>query len=357
MTSTDSNTSCQHMSIMDVSKCTTTTTAMLRTISVPIVFGLLFSCIQGNGYTPGSLESFSPLQITGLAVLHSLKSELQDRIQVPEALENTPTTEISEKTLNDDHSNLTTVHIQTSITSELNRPAFKFFSNILKHEDRGVIKNYVHNNGLGSDPSSLHFIEREKSIRFIRVENTEFIPLERDYFIQPANYNDFSGGYKRHYKLIPSDLLLGPMYSVISHFIHYHHLPENTTILVQLQSSIIRANSTKGDVTGQGIHTDGADDAMLVCVERDDVIGAENELHAALDGSQPLTKPTVLEAGDGVVFRDNQIFHYVSDAKTNVPVTRRTLILMHSPEEGNGKVNPRNNQGTRKASIRLRKQQ
>ena len=147
------------------------------------------------------------------------------------------------------------------------------------------------------------------------------------------------------------------MHSVILHFIQYHALPINTTILVQLQSSIIRSNSSKGDVTGQGIHTDGADDAMLVCVERDDVIGAENEFHAALDGIKPLTKPTILEAGDGVVFRDNEIFHYVSDAATNVSVTRRTLILMHSPEEGNGISNPRNNQGTRKATVQIRNHQ
>ncbi|CAL4096175.1 unnamed protein product, partial [Meganyctiphanes norvegica] len=178
----------------------------------------------------------------------------------------------------------------------------------------------------------------------------------KNYFVQSNNYNDFSGGYRRYYELIPEDLVMGPMYNLISFFIDHLNIPANTIIIAHLQSSIIRVSDDDGDITGQGIHTDGCDDAILVCVERDNVQGAENQFHASLDGTQPLGNSTILEAGNGVVFRDNKIFHYVTRATTTIPVARRTMILIHSPFDGTGEVNPKNQHGTNAATVKLRQE-
>ncbi|CAL4098804.1 unnamed protein product, partial [Meganyctiphanes norvegica] len=237
---------------------------------------------------------------------------------------------------------------------ETHHPLFQFFKNILSPTEREELNNFVWNSGLGPDPTSKHFLERNKNIRFIKVLEEGFEMNNKNYYSQSEHYNDYPGGFKRYYELIPEHLIIGPMNNAISFFIEQVKIPVNTIIMVQLQSSIIRANDNGRDVTGQGIHTDGSDDAMLVCIDRNNVQGAENQFHAALDGTQPLGNSTILEAGDGVIFRDNKLFHYVTDATTTVPLARRTLILIHSPEDGSGNVNPTNQYGTNDATVQLR---
>ena len=63
-------------------------------------------------------------------------------------------------------------------------------------------------------------------------------------------------------------------------------------------------------VTGQGIHTDGANLAALLCIHRQNVKGALNTFHDNLLGSQPLCEPTVLEPGKIAYFKDNSLYHH-----------------------------------------------
>ena len=68
-------------------------------------------------------------------------------------------------------------------------------------------------------------------------------------------------------------------------------------------------------MTGQGIHTDGADRAMLVCLHRGDKIeGAENVFHASLDGMEPLCEELPLQNREGLYFKDNSLYHTVTRA-------------------------------------------
>ncbi|CAL4200378.1 unnamed protein product [Meganyctiphanes norvegica] len=232
-------------------------------------------------------------------------------------------------------------------------PPFQVFKNILSPTECKNISEFVHNVGLSPDPSSLYFLERNKNIRFIKVVDGGFEIMNKNYFKQSDKYNDFSGGYDRHYDLIPEHVVLGPMFNLLTFFIEHLSIPVNTIILAHLQSSSIRANIDGGDVTGQGIHTDGSDDVMMICVKRDNVLGAENQYHASLDGSQLLGSST-LEAGDGVVVKDNEIFHYVTKATTNEPIAHRIMIVIHSPFDGNGDQNPNNKLGKNPATNQLR---
>ncbi|CAL4064761.1 unnamed protein product [Meganyctiphanes norvegica] len=232
-------------------------------------------------------------------------------------------------------------------------PSFQVFKNILSPTERKNLSEFVHNVGLSPDPISLYFHERRKNICFIKVVDGGFELMNKNHFKQSEKYNDFSGGYERYLDLIPEHLVLGSMSNLLTFFIEHLRIPVNTIILAQLQSSLIRDKIDCGDVTGQGIHTDGTDDFMLVCVERDNVNGAENQYHATLDGSQLLGKST-LEAGDGVIVKDNEIFHYVTNATTIEPIAHRIMILIHSPFDGSGEQNPNNKLGTNPATNQLR---
>ncbi|CAL4112146.1 unnamed protein product [Meganyctiphanes norvegica] len=304
-----------------------------------------------------------PLQCSGVSSDESiLDSQRLDIIQPEESSsifeKNTQTSSIQYfKTDNSCHKNKTLVGIDSDEKCKIEtpRPLFQFFKGILSPTESKELCEFVWNTGLGADPTSKNFLERNKNIRFIKVLEKGFETNDQSWYMQSEQYNDYSGGFKRYYDLIPEHLVMGPMYNVIASYIDYLKIPTNTIFMIQLQSSIIRATDNgDGDITGQGIHTDGCDDAMLVCIDRDNVQGAESQFHASLDGTQPLGDSTILEAGDGVIFRDNKLFHYVTKATTTEPVARRTMILIHSPFDGSGDLNPTNQYGTNDATVQLR---
>ena len=200
--------------------------------------------------------------------------------------------------------------------------------------------------GLGKDSSSDHFLARQKAIAFVYVDKSEIFRLDQNYFIQNSTYNDFSGGYKRFYKLIPQKIIKGAAKQEILNFQRHNGIPDKTIMLVQIQSSfaLAAASSPERDevvvrkrsnsVTGQGIHTDdGTCHGMLLCLERTNVLGAENSFFEDLSGERRLGNPTVLEAGDLVYFCDDKIYHYVSPAQradSSAPM-RRSIMLIHFP--------------------------
>ena len=202
-------------------------------------------------------------------------------------------------------------------------------------EDRGKLNQYVLYGGLGNDPSSQHFLHREKSIRFIMTlgDNFNYVCLTQNFFIQSAKYNDFSGGYKRYYDLIPEEIVRGPMHETITFFLKHHKYPNKHILLLQVQSTFLSEGNNSGDVTGQGIHCDGNDDIMILCTQRYNVCGAENQFFQDLEGKQELTSKLVLEEGDACLLRDNKIFHLVHNAHTTEEQGRRTMILIAGPAE------------------------
>jgi len=213
------------------------------------------------------------------------------------------------------------------------------------------------------DPTSSFFAERFKAIRYVTVKGDKVETFEQDYFIQHAGYNDFSGGFKRHFNLIPEELFQSVLADVVLKFSRYYCIPDGTILFVQIQTSLLEENSRRQSITGQGIHTDGHDRAMLLCMHRGShVRGALNQFHQQLDGSEPLCDPVLLEAGDAVMFKDNEIYHYVTPGKGISALdagdsdTRRTMLLIHSPAECNldGGMSQTNSLRTSKKRITLR---
>ena len=116
-------------------------------------------------------------------------------------------------------------------------------------------------------------------------------------------------------------------------------------------------------MTGQGIHTDGADRAMLVCLHRGDKLeGAENVFHASLDGMEPLCEELPLQNREGLYFKDNSLYHTVTRAQVgkyqNLEQVSRTMMIMHAPAEiyMQGLPNPNNTLGANESDVKLRGQ-
>jgi len=204
---------------------------------------------------------------------------------------------------------------------------------------------------LGIDPSSNYFTRRTKNIAYVLCINGAWFQLRADYFIQPHQYNDFSGGYKRQYREMPSTFLdCKATQTVLNAFKATYGIPDNEPILVQVQTSHVTTDDAEKCLTGQGIHSDGADRAILVCLERNNIQGAENAIYADLEGKRALINPFVLEEGHAMLWHDNQVFHDVQPAQVTDPTleSSRTVLIAHYPAAHylNGTVNPNNTLGT-----------
>ena len=112
-----------------------------------------------------------------------------------------------------------------------------------------------------------------------------------------------------------------------------------------------------------GIHTDGVDNAALICLKRENINGAENSIHYDLAGARNVLEPFVLKEGHILFWRDNKVYHYVNPASL---VNRekqgvRTMILLHYPAifVVTGETNTNNTLGRKvfERDRQLRKQQ
>ena len=161
--------------------------------------------------------------------------------------------------------------------------------------------------------------------------------LSQNYFNQPIIYNDnpVQGGIKRSYKLLSDDVVESPVFKkILGDFTkQFSSIGPGTVVLAQLQTTTEWA--TNGDVTEQGIHTDGADVAMIVCLERKNVMEgtATNTLYEDVKGERIVMGPQTLEEAEAVFWIDSAIYHDVTNIspkfKENGPAVR-TVLLLHA---------------------------
>ncbi|MBP0022299.1 MAG: 2OG-Fe dioxygenase family protein [Cyanobacteria bacterium SBLK] len=199
---------------------------------------------------------------------------------------------------------------------------------------------------LGPDPSSRHFTKRTKNIAFVFSERGNWFQIAQNFFNQAVYYNSFSGGYKRYYRELPREFLQCQVtQKILSQFQKIYEIPENELILVQVQTSHVYPGDENKCLTGQGIHSDGADKAMLICLKRENIDGARNAIYADRQGKKAVLSPFVLQAGDALFWKDNTVYHYVESARARSEWGgTRTVLLAHYPAIYylNGRVNPNN---------------
>ncbi|MEL6582126.1 MAG: 2OG-Fe dioxygenase family protein [Cyanobacteria bacterium J06621_12] len=187
---------------------------------------------------------------------------------------------------------------------------------------------------LGVDPSSNYFTQRTKNIAYVLSINEQWFQLDAQCFIQAEQHNDFSGGYQRCYQKMPRQFLAcEATKKVLNAFKSAYNIPDHELILVQVQKSHVTNENAGQCLTGQGIHSDGADRAMLVCLERNNVAGAKSAIYADLAGKRSLIKPFVLEEGKAMMWHDNHVYHHVQPAEVieSEKEGTRTVLIAHYP--------------------------
>lgn len=204
---------------------------------------------------------------------------------------------------------------------------------------------------LGPDPSSTHFTKRAKNIAYVICLEGQWFQIRADYFIQPQEYNDFSGGYKRSYREMPKRFIdCSATQKVLFAFKSAYQIPDKEPVLVQVQTSHVNPNNAGQCLTGQGIHSDGADRAILVCLDRYNIMGANNAVYGDLAGRQTIMPPFQLEEGHAMLWHDDKVFHHVAPAQVVDPKApgTRTVLIAHYPATHylSGRINPNNSLGT-----------
>ena len=185
---------------------------------------------------------------------------------------------------------------------------------------------------LGPDPG---VSSRTKSICFLMLGNDgKFRKLAQNSFNQPKLYNNNEklAGFKRYFNRLSDECTeSGPMIKVLEFYKDHFKITPGSTVLAQIQES--RVEEKVDCITEQGIHSDGADNAMIICLKRKNVKGASNELFYDIDGRYPLMKPTTLTPGDAVIWRDNEVYHNVTPMMPENPDKGpglRTVLLLHA---------------------------
>jgi len=187
---------------------------------------------------------------------------------------------------------------------------------------------------LGPDPSSLHFANRTKNIAFVLCLNGRWFQLNHGFFNQHAGYNDFSGGYRRHYRQLPAAFVDSlPAQRLLHAFKDTYAIPDGKLVLVQVQATNLTPHNQGKCLTGQGIHSDGADCAMLACLRRENVSGARSAVFRDADGDDSVVSPHVLEEGEVLFWRDNEVYHYVEPARLvdDECDGTRAVLIAHYP--------------------------
>ena len=137
----------------------------------------------------------------------------------------------------------------------------------------------------------------------------------------------------------------------------YFNIPENELIITQIMRCHFKPEDTVEGVskciTGQGLHTDGSDAAMIMILERENIKGAANFFTYDIEGNHydEDMKATTYEVGDVLLWEDNAIYHDVSRAELKDPTKEghRAILVTNYPAAHyiEGTTNPNNTLKTR----------
>lgn len=200
---------------------------------------------------------------------------------------------------------------------------------------------------LGPDPTSKTFATRAKSIGFVICFHGKWFQISQDFFNQASDYNNASGGYRRYYRQLPLDFIESPVSQrLLNNFKSLYDIPDGQLVLLQVQTSQITEENEGKCLTGQGIHSDGADKAMLVILKRSNVVGARSSVYTDVNGLAPIVSPTALQEGEVLFWKDNEVYHYVEPAALSEKskIGERTVLIAHYPAMHyiTGRSNPNN---------------
>jgi histidine decarboxylase len=136
--------------------------------------------------------------------------------------------------------------------------------------------------------------------------------------VQPTAFNPVHGDLVRQYAAIPTQLIeSAPFRALLAAFAAQFDAPRDDVILAQLQR-ITCCDAALGHPAIEGYHQDGNRYAAIVCVARENIAGATTRLaHDKHGGASSICYERVLQPGDALFFRDDQVFHYTTPISVN----------------------------------------
>jgi hypothetical protein len=131
-------------------------------------------------------------------------------------------------------------------------------------------------------------------------------------FYQSSDLNNHNGGILRNYKNIDDVVLDNPYFKYyIELFIdkiryEYKYTPKYLNVH-QIRVIIDNNNNT---VVPEGIHRDGFNMIMIVCISRENIKGGINEVYK---DSNNILNSTQLNPSDAIIINDNKVLHNVTE--------------------------------------------
>jgi hypothetical protein len=136
----------------------------------------------------------------------------------------------------------------------------------------------------------------------------QFERLPHRAYVTYSKYNSVAGGIKREYQPIVTDF--------VEHIrLAAESIPLDTGEDWQInvhQYRIFVNPELKGVIVPEGLHRDGHEHVFIGVYSRHNVTGAEMSLRPLDDKETPFVT-TTLQAGQGVVFHDARMWHYVTE--------------------------------------------
>ncbi|MBG0566365.1 2OG-Fe dioxygenase family protein [Actinoplanes aureus] len=155
----------------------------------------------------------------------------------------------------------------------------------------------------------------------------EFERLPLRPYVTFSKYNPVAGGIRRHYQPIEADFT--PFIRAGAEEIPLD--PAQDWQINVHQFRIVVKKDIEGVIVPEGPHSDGRDYVLIGVFDRHQITGAETALMSPSVDGKPF-HTTTLAAGQGIVFADREMFHYVSEIEpTGEEGHRDTLIATWVP--------------------------
>lgn len=137
----------------------------------------------------------------------------------------------------------------------------------------------------------------------------QFELLPHRAYVTYSKYNSVAGGIKREYKPIMTDFTNHIRQAA-------EEIPLDTSeewqINVHQYRIFVEKEKLDGIIVPEGLHRDGHDYVFIGVYDRHNVTGAELSLRPNEDKETPFFTTTI-PAGQGVVFDDSKMWHYVTE--------------------------------------------
>lgn len=161
-----------------------------------------------------------------------------------------------------------------------------------------------------------------------RDDRWQFERLPHRPYVTYSKYNSVAGGIKREYQPLITDFT--------SHIrLAAEAIPLDTREDWQInvhQYRIFVNQELKGVIVPEGLHRDGHEHVFIGVYNRHNVTGAEMSLRPFEDKETPFFT-TTLRAGQGVVFDDQKMWHYVTEIEpvdAGTAAYRDTVVVAFS---------------------------